>query len=150
MIVEDYIYQKIDKPLFHLIGETADELGLETYVVGGFVRDLFLSRPSKDIDVVSVGRGIELAEAVAKRLKGSHLSVFARLKSSTKAQRLSLSVLGVRVIARTAVNPLSKMVLCKKTKSVETLPSMHSLSVLIKTASANSLTLSMDSRIWII
>lgn len=83
MIVEDYIYQKIDKPLFHLIGETADELGLETYVVGGFVRDLFLARPSKDIDVVSVGRGIELAEAVAKRLKALtylFLHALARLK----------------------------------------------------------------------
>lgn len=97
MIVEDYIYQKIDKPLFHLIGETADELGLETYVVGGFVRDLFLSRPSKDIDVVSVGRGIELAEAVAKHLKGSHLSVFARFGTAqVKYKGTEIEFVGAR------------------------------------------------------
>ena len=57
---EDLIYDKIDTPLFHLIGEAADSLGVEAYVVGGYVRDLFLYRPSKDIDIVSVGRGIGL------------------------------------------------------------------------------------------
>ena len=60
----------------HLIGEEADRMGLECYVIGGWVRDLLLHRPSKDIDVVVVGSGIELAEAVKKRIKGSHLSVF--------------------------------------------------------------------------
>ena len=44
--------------IFQLISETADELGLECYVVGGYVRDIFLNRPSKDIDVVVVGSGI--------------------------------------------------------------------------------------------
>ena len=44
--------------IFSLISETADELGLECYVVGGYVRDIFLNRPSKDIDVVVVGSGI--------------------------------------------------------------------------------------------
>lgn len=78
MIVEDYIYDKINTPLLRLIGEVADELGLETYVIGGYVRDLYLGRPSKDIDIVSVGRGIELAEAVGARLKGAHLSIFSR------------------------------------------------------------------------
>ena len=63
--------------VFHIIGNVADELGLETYVVGGYVRDLFLERPSKDIDVVCVGSGIELAKAVAKRIgRKAHLSVF--------------------------------------------------------------------------
>ena len=67
----------LDKPIFHTIGQTADEMGVECYVVGGYVRDLFLERPSKDIDVVCVGSGIELAKAVAKRLgRGTHLSVF--------------------------------------------------------------------------
>lgn len=68
MIDEDLIYDKIDTPIFRLIGEVADGLGLETYVVGGYVRDLCLFRPSKDIDIVSVGRGIDLAKAVAARL----------------------------------------------------------------------------------
>ena len=48
----------LDKDIFHKISEAADSLGLETYVVGGYVRDLFLQRPSNDIDVVVVGSGI--------------------------------------------------------------------------------------------
>lgn len=67
-------------PIFHLIGDTADELGVECYVVGGYVRDIFLQRPSKDIDVVVVGSGIQVAEALSKRLRKlhrkAHLSVF--------------------------------------------------------------------------
>ena len=63
--------------IFQLISETADELGLECYVVGGYVRDIFLNRPSKDIDVVVVGSGIEIAQAFGKKLgKGAHVSVF--------------------------------------------------------------------------
>jgi tRNA nucleotidyltransferase/poly(A) polymerase len=58
---------KIQK-IFQLIGETADELQQECYVIGGYVRDLFLERPSKDIDVVTVGNGINLAKAFAKKL----------------------------------------------------------------------------------
>lgn len=61
---------RLDHPIFHTVGEAADDLGLETYVVGGYVRDLLLDRPSKDIDFVCVGSGIELARAVAERLSG--------------------------------------------------------------------------------
>ena len=71
--------QAIDNPLLHLIGEKADALGLECYVVGGYVRDIILERPSKDIDVVVVGEGggIRLAQALAKDLgRGAHVSVF--------------------------------------------------------------------------
>ncbi len=67
---------KIDLPVLHLVGETADELGLECYVIGGWVRDLFLHRDSKDIDIVTVGSGIRLAQAVAERMGKAHLSVF--------------------------------------------------------------------------
>ena len=67
----------IDKPLFRKISEVADEMGVECYVIGGYVRDLFLNRPSYDIDVVGVGSGIRLAEAFCKSLvRGAHLSVF--------------------------------------------------------------------------
>jgi putative nucleotidyltransferase with HDIG domain len=63
--------------IFKLISETADELGLECYVVGGYVRDLLLQRPSKDIDVVVVGSGIAMAEAFGRKLgRGAHVSVF--------------------------------------------------------------------------
>lgn len=97
MIVEEHIYKKIDTPLFRLIGEVADACGLETYIVGGYVRDLYLSRPSKDIDIVSVGRGIELAEAVAKRLPKSHLSVFARFGTAqVKSGEIEIEFVGAR------------------------------------------------------
>ena len=59
--------QLLDKDIFHKISEAADSLHLETYVVGGYVRDLFLERPSNDIDVVVVGSGIEVAKAFRSR-----------------------------------------------------------------------------------
>ena len=95
---EDLIYNKIDIPLFHLIGEAADSLGVEAYVVGGYVRDLFLYRPSKDIDIVSVGRGIDLAKAVAERLgRGAKLSVFARFGTAqVKKGDIELEFVGAR------------------------------------------------------
>lgn len=67
----------LDKELFHLISSVADRLGMECYVVGGYVRDIFLERPSNDIDVVVVGSGIEVAKALKQQLgKRAHLSVF--------------------------------------------------------------------------
>ena len=95
---EDLIYDKIDTPLFHLIGEVADSLGVEAYVVGGYVRDLFLYRPSKDIDIVSVGRGIDLAKAVAERLgRGAKLSVFTRFGTAqVKKGDIELAFVGAR------------------------------------------------------
>ena len=67
----------LDKEIFHLIGQVADEMGVECYVVGGYVRDIFLERPSNDIDVVVVGSGIEVASVLKKRLgRRAHLSVF--------------------------------------------------------------------------
>lgn len=67
----------LDKDIFHLISSAADDLGLECYVVGGYVRDLFLERPSNDIDVVVVGSGIRVASEVKNMLgKKAHLSVF--------------------------------------------------------------------------
>lgn len=67
----------LDKDIFHKISEAADSLQLECYVVGGYVRDLFLERPSNDIDVVVVGSGIQVASELKKMLgKKAHLSVF--------------------------------------------------------------------------
>lgn len=69
--------QLLDAPIFHQIGEAADSLGMECYVVGGYVRDLYLDRPSKDIDCLVVGSGIRVAEQLATRLgRGAHISVF--------------------------------------------------------------------------
>ncbi|MFV0467980.1 MAG: CCA tRNA nucleotidyltransferase [Dysgonomonas sp.] len=76
--VDEWIIEKhLSGQIFETIQEAADEKGLECYAVGGYVRDIFLYRPSKDIDVVTVGRGIELAESVAKKLgKQARLSIF--------------------------------------------------------------------------
>lgn len=72
------IIQLLDRePLFRELAQTADQLQLECYVVGGYVRDLFLERPTNDIDIVVVGSGIAMAEALTKRLgRAAHLSVF--------------------------------------------------------------------------
>jgi len=69
--------QILDKDIFHKISAAADELQLECYVVGGYVRDIFLERPSDDIDCVVVGSGIAVAKRLASKLgRRAHLSVF--------------------------------------------------------------------------
>ena len=65
----------LDKPIFRKLGEAADRLGVEAYVVGGYVRDYFLHRPCTDIDVVVVGSGIELAKEIARQVK-TNVSIF--------------------------------------------------------------------------
>ena len=76
-IRHDEIMHKLDRSIFRLIGETADRMGLECYAIGGYVRDILLCRPSKDIDIVVVGNGVELAQEVGKRLgRRTNLSVF--------------------------------------------------------------------------
>ncbi len=74
---QDILKEKFSGKIFETISQVSDEMHLECYAIGGYVRDIFLHRPSKDIDVVTVGKGIELAQAVAKKLgRGAHLSVF--------------------------------------------------------------------------
>jgi len=75
---KEEIAVRLSGDVFRLLRETADELRLPCYVVGGYVRDLFLRRPTNDIDVVVVGSGIAMAEAFARRIgrHKCHLSVF--------------------------------------------------------------------------
>ena len=76
-IDKEVIDKHLSSRTFRQVSEAADELGLEAYVIGGYVRDIFLRRPSKDIDIVAVGSGIELAKAVARKMgRNAHLSVF--------------------------------------------------------------------------
>ncbi|MDR2086407.1 MAG: CCA tRNA nucleotidyltransferase [Dysgonamonadaceae bacterium] len=76
-LLQTEIQKKLDSNVFKLISEAAAALQYETYVIGGFVRDLALNRTSKDIDVVCVGSGIQLAQEVVRRWgKPAHLSVF--------------------------------------------------------------------------
>lgn len=63
--------------IFEKLSQTADKLQIETYLVGGYVRDLLLNRPTNDIDVVVIGSGIEFAKSFTDTLgKGAHLSIF--------------------------------------------------------------------------
>ena len=74
---DEELAQILDQPIFHQISEVADDMGVECYVVGGYVRDIFLERPSNDIDVVVVGSGVEVAKGLKQRLGDkAHLSVF--------------------------------------------------------------------------
>ena len=90
-LTEEDLSRLFDTPMFRAIGQVADQLGLHCYAVGGYVRDLFLERPSKDIDCVVVdptcsdsqlstptdGPGIRVAKALGKKLgRGAHVSIF--------------------------------------------------------------------------
>ena len=88
----------LDADIFHTISEEADKLGLECYVVGGYVRDLFLERPSNDIDIVVVGSGISLASQLKQRLgKKAHLSVFRNFGTAqVKWRSLEVEFVGAR------------------------------------------------------
>lgn len=90
--------QKIDTPLFHSVGSIADSMNRQCYVVGGYVRDLFLCRHSKDIDFVTVGSGIEVAEAVAKHLgRGARYNVFKNFGTAqVKFRDTELEFVGAR------------------------------------------------------
>ena len=88
----------LDKEIFHLISDVADEMGVECYVVGGYVRDIFLERPSNDIDVVVVGSGIDVASALKQRLgRRAHLSVFRNFGTAqVKKDELEIEFVGAR------------------------------------------------------
>lgn len=92
------IAKKIDTKIFHTVGEIADSLNRQCYTVGGYVRDLFLERKSKDIDFVTVGSGIEVAQALAQKLgKGTHLSVFQNFGTAqVKYRGIELEFVGAR------------------------------------------------------
>ncbi len=95
----------LDRPIFRQISAAADELGLECYVVGGFVRDIFLERPGNDIDVVVVGSGIDVArrlqEKLGKNPKTGHwrarLSVFRNFGTAqVKTGHMEVEFVGAR------------------------------------------------------
>ena len=90
--------QLLDKEIFHKISEAADALSLECYVVGGYVRDLFLERPSNDIDVVVVGSGIRVADELRKSLgKKAHISVFRNFGTAqVKYKGIEVEFVGAR------------------------------------------------------
>lgn len=88
----------LNEPIYQLIGKCADELGVEAYLIGGFVRDIFLQRPSKDIDVVSVGRGIDLATKLKEKLGDeANLAIFKNFGTAqVKYKELDIEFVGAR------------------------------------------------------
>ena len=94
----DEITSIIDAPIFRAISRVADMLEVECYLIGGFVRDIFLERKSKDIDVVVVGSGIETATALCKELgKGAKLSVFRNFGTAQiKCHNTEVEFVGAR------------------------------------------------------
>ncbi len=94
--------ERLSAPAFRIVGEAADSLGREAYVVGGYVRDIFLNRKSKDVDFVTVGSGIELARRVAEIIAGCsgrrpRLAVYANYGTAQLHHRdLELEFVGAR------------------------------------------------------
>ncbi len=98
-MTQEFHTEAIQHPIFKLIGEASDELGVDAYVIGGFVRDYFLKRGTpKDIDIVAIGSGIELAKRVASKLKGKpEISVFKNFGTAMiKHHDLELEFVGAR------------------------------------------------------
>ncbi len=99
---DEELAEILDQEIFHLISEAAGRLGLDCYVVGGYVRDIFLERPSNDIDVVVVGSGISVAEELKRMVgKKAHLSVFrnfgtAQVKFRQKGREYEVEFVGAR------------------------------------------------------
>ncbi|MDO1514044.1 HD domain-containing protein [Maribacter confluentis] len=95
---ESYI-DALKNPIFQTISQAAEELAVDCYVIGGFVRDYFLDRDiSKDIDVVAIGSGIKLAEKVASKLNGNpQVSVFKNFGTAMiKSEGIELEFVGAR------------------------------------------------------
>ena len=98
ILTDAELAQALDSDIFHTISAAADKLGLECYVVGGYVRDLFLERPSNDIDIVVVGSGISLASELKQQLgRKAHLSVFRNFGTAqVKWKGLEVEFVGAR------------------------------------------------------
>jgi len=94
---EDVLQKYIDQPVFHIIQEESDKLGVESYVVGGFVRDILLQRPSKDIDIMSVGKGIDLARSIGDRLGMKDVVVYQNFGTAlVKHEGYEIEFVGAR------------------------------------------------------
>ena len=98
IISQDEIQAYIDTPILRLISQTADEMQMECFIIGGYVRDFFLYRPSKDIDVVAIGKGTDLAEAVARKLgRETHLTLFKNFGTAQiKYREYEIEFVGAR------------------------------------------------------
>ena len=92
------MYSFLNQDIFKLIKECANELHGDAYAIGGYVRDIFLNRTSKDIDIVTIGKGIDLATALHKKLgPDAHLSTFKNFGTAqVKFGDLEIEFVGAR------------------------------------------------------
>ncbi len=91
------IKEHIKQPLFRIIAGLAEEMGLEAFIVGGYVRDLILDRPSKDLDIVVSANGIGFATALSEKLEGTHVNLFKRFGTAQfMCGDLDIEVVGAR------------------------------------------------------
>lgn len=89
--------EHIGLTIFPIVRDCADKLGVEAYVIGGFVRDSIMGRPTKDVDIVCIGSGIELAQAVSKAIGGAKVTVFKRFGTAMLRHRnLEVEFVGAR------------------------------------------------------
>ncbi len=96
--VHKEIAEKLSRPVFRIIGEVAGKMDQEVYVIGGYVRDLFLGRPSRDIDIMTIGSGISLAENVSVALGlRTQVNVFQNFGTAMlKYRNLEIEFVGAR------------------------------------------------------
>ncbi|MBB2149408.1 CCA tRNA nucleotidyltransferase [Pedobacter gandavensis] len=86
----------LQNPIFKVLADIAQTHQIEAYVIGGYVRDIFLNRPSKDIDIVVLGNGIDFAELVGKQLK-TKVAVFKNFGTAMiKTRDLEIEFVGAR------------------------------------------------------
>ena len=92
------MYSFLNEPIFKLIQQSSDELNVDSYAIGGYVRDFFLERKSKDIDVVTLGKSIDLANLLHQKLgEEAHLSVFKNFGTAQiKFHDLEIEFVGAR------------------------------------------------------
>ena len=92
------MYSFLNEPIFKLIQQSSDELNVDSYAIGGYVRDFFLERKSKDIDVVTLGKSIDLANLLHQKLgEEAHLSVFKNFGTAQiKYHDLEIEFVGAR------------------------------------------------------
>jgi len=91
------MYSFLDQPIFKIIKSCADEVGADAYAIGGYVRDIFLKRESKDIDIVTIGKGIDLAAKLHEKLESSTLATFKNFGTAqVKYKDLEIEFVGAR------------------------------------------------------
>lgn len=92
-----YMHKYLDNKIFKIVSDIISTNNQKAFVIGGFVRDLLINRPSKDIDIVVVGSGIELAKEVAKKVGNTKVSVFKNFGTAMlRYQDMEIEFVGAR------------------------------------------------------